>query len=87
MSIAAAAALYVLGGQVSRLHAAPLTLFRFENLAKQHCPGDTVVWLDFRKGRYYLKTQKLYAQGFNGSFVCQKEARGSGYRRALRGWR
>ncbi len=30
--------------------AAPLTPFRYEGQAQRHCPADTVVWLDFRKG-------------------------------------
>src|SRR4051794_10722927 len=37
------------------VQAVPLTPFRYEAQAQRHCPGDSVVWLDFRKGRYYLK--------------------------------
>ena len=70
-------------------HAAalPLTPFRYEAQAQRHCPGDSVVWLDFRRGRYYLKGQSRYARGFDGSFVCRNEARESGYRRSLLGLR
>jgi hypothetical protein len=46
-----------------------------------------VVWLDFRKGIYYFKRQKRYAQGNTGSFVCRDEARSNGYRRSLLGLR
>ena len=67
--------------------ALPLSPFRYEGQAQRHCPGDTVVWLDFRKGTYYLKRQKRYAQGITGSFVCLDEARRSGYRRSLLGHR
>ncbi|WP_249144123.1 hypothetical protein [Bradyrhizobium lablabi] len=67
--------------------ALPLTPFRSEVQAQRHCPGDTVVWLDFRKERYYLKGQKRYAKGFSGNFVCRGEARDSGYRRSLLGLR
>jgi hypothetical protein len=67
--------------------ALPLTPFRFEAQAQRHCPGDTVVWLDFRKDIYYLKRQKRYGQGSTGSFVCQEEARSSGFRRSLLGLR
>jgi hypothetical protein len=67
--------------------ASPLTPFRYEAQAQRHCPADKVVWLDFRAGLYYLKRQKRYGWGFNGSFVCQKEARDSGYRRSLFGLR
>jgi hypothetical protein len=67
--------------------AIPLTVFRYEAQAQRHCPGDTVVWLDFRKEIYYFKHQKHYAQGSTGSFVCRKEARSGGYRRSLLGLR
>jgi hypothetical protein len=64
-----------------------LTPFRYESQAQRHCPGDAIVWLDFRKGRYYLKGQRRYASGYAGSFVCRNEARHSGYRRSLLGLR
>jgi hypothetical protein len=67
--------------------AVPLTPFRYEEQAQLHCPGDTVVWLDFRTRRYYSSGQKRYARGFDGSFVCREEARRSGYRRSLLGLR
>lgn len=64
-----------------------LSLFRYEHDAQQHCPADTVVWLDFKKHKYYVRGQKLYASGFHGSFVCSQEARRSLYRRSLLGLR
>ena len=64
-----------------------LTPFRYESQAQRHCPNDTIVWLDFGRGRYYLKGQRRYASGFTGSFACRKEARDSGYRRSLLGLR
>jgi hypothetical protein len=67
--------------------ALPLTPFRYETQAQRHCPADTVVWLDLRKGIYYSRRQRRYAQGFDGSFVCRDEARRSGYRRSLLGLR
>jgi hypothetical protein len=67
--------------------ATPLNPFRYEAQAQRHCPGDTVVWLDFRKGIYYAKAQKRYARGSTGSFVCSEEARDNGYRRSLLGLR
>jgi hypothetical protein len=33
------------------------------------------------------KRQRRYARGFDGSYVCQEEARTSGYRRSLLGLR
>lgn len=67
--------------------ATPLTPFRYEAQAQRHCPGDTVVWLDFRKGIYYAKRQKFYGRGSSGSFACREEVRSNGYRRSLLGLR
>ncbi len=66
---------------------AQLSLFRTELRAQQHCPNDTVVWLDLDKRTYYNSGQRRYAQGRTGTFVCQVEARRSGYRRSLLGRR
>ena len=72
---------------VTNALATPLTPFRYEAQAQRYCPDDTVVWLDLGKRLYYLKGQKRFARGSTGSFVCRKEARGSGYRRSLLGIR
>ncbi|MET4803992.1 hypothetical protein [Bradyrhizobium sp. LB11.1] len=81
------AAAMVLDAGAAQVSATPLTPFCYEAQAQRHCPGDKVVWLDFRKGVYYRKGQKLYGQGFDGSFVCQTEARDSLYRRSPLGLR
>jgi hypothetical protein len=78
---------FIIAGGATNATALPLTPFRYEAQAQRHCPVDTVVWLDFRRGKYYLKKQKRYAQGSTGSFVCLDEARSSGYRRSLLGLR
>ena len=80
------AALIVAGGPTDA-SATPLTPFRYEAQAQRHCPADTVVWLDFRKGIYYFKRQKRYALGSSASFVCLDEARSNGYRRSVLGLR
>jgi hypothetical protein len=64
-----------------------LTPFRYEDQAQRHCPTDTVVWLDFKKRKYYLASQKLYGNGLHGSFVCREDARRNLYRRSLLGRR
>lgn len=64
-----------------------LTLFRYEAQAQRHCPGDTIVWLDLKKGRYYVKGQKRYAAGYSGSFVCRGQVLNRSYRRSLLGLR
>jgi hypothetical protein len=60
--------------------ALPLALFRYEDEAQRHCRTDSVVGLDFKKGKYYLSGQRFYSHGFHGSYVCLQEARGSRYR-------
>ena len=79
-SLVALSVAILLGVAATEVSATPLTPFRYEAQAQRHCPGDKVVWLDFRKGVYYRKGQKLYGQGFDGSFVCLSEARDSLYR-------
>ena len=64
-----------------------LGLFRVEGQAQQHCPNDTVVWLDLTKRTYYLQGQHQYGRGRTAVFACRKEARRSGNRRSLLGWR
>jgi hypothetical protein len=78
--IALAGAVMFGAGKATEAVATPLTPFRYEGQAQRHCPGDKVVWLDFKKGVYYRKGQKLYGQGFDGSFVCANEARDGRYR-------
>ncbi|MBI5320807.1 hypothetical protein [Bradyrhizobium sp.] len=80
------AALTALGG-ADGAGAQSLTPFRSQAQAQRYCPDDVVVWLDFAKGIYYARGQKLYGRGFEGSFVCREEARSSGYRRSLLGLR
>jgi hypothetical protein len=77
----------VVAAGTDNAQAIPLTPFRSESQAQRHCPADTVVWLDFRKGIYYSRHQNRYAQGSTGSFVCREEARRSGFRRSLLGLR
>jgi nitrous oxide reductase accessory protein NosL len=64
-----------------------LGLFRVEGQAQQHCPNDTVVWLDLKKRIYYLQSQRQYGRGRTAVFACRNEARRSGNRRSLLGWR
>jgi hypothetical protein len=77
----------LLAGSHANHASAKLSLFQTELGAQQHCPNDTVVWLDFHNRTYYSKGQRRYAQGRTGTFVCREEARSSRYRRSLLGWR
>ncbi len=57
---------------------APLPMFKTEAAAREHCPDDTVVWLDTDAGTYYLPGQRDYGVAVGGAFVCKREADRSG---------
>ena len=57
-----------------------LQSFSTEQLAKQHCPTDTVVWLNLPTGIYHYKGQHWYGNTKSGAYVCQKEADQAGDR-------
>jgi hypothetical protein len=65
----------------------PLSLFRSAVQAHQHCPNDTVVWLDLQRRIYYVQGQRQYGRGRTATFVCREEARRNGNRRSLLGRR
>ena len=77
----------VLMAVLTATDARAITLFRYEDHAQRHCPADSVVWLDFKKRKFYFSGQKLYGNGLHGSFVCLREARRDLYRRSLFGRR
>jgi hypothetical protein len=82
---ACAATMLVIAGAIG--NAVALSLFSSESQAQQHCPNDSVVWLDFKKRIYYLPGQRQYARGRTAIFVCRGEAKKNGYRRSLLGLR
>lgn len=59
--------------------------FGSEQAAQQHCPEDTVVWLNLPTGIYHLRGQRWYGRTKNGAYVCRKEADGDGDREDLNG--
>jgi hypothetical protein len=59
--------------------------FQFEAEAKRHCPGDTVVWLNFRTHRYLFKGMRWYGNTKKGAYVCRNEADAEGDRPARNG--
>ena len=60
-------------------------LFQTEAAAKQHCPADTVVWLNTETGVYHFKGQRWYGATKQGAYECQKEASGEGDRATRNG--
>ena len=49
-------------------------LFSSEPKAQQHCPDDTVVWLNLPTAIYHFKGQRWYWRTKSGAYVCRKEA-------------
>ena len=54
-----------------------LTAFRTEQQAQEHCPKDTIVWLDPQSGMYQLKG---HGSGLSnaGRYACRDEAERAG---------
>jgi hypothetical protein len=52
---------------------------------KQHCPNDTVVWVNTKTGVYHLKGERWYRRTKEGAFVCRKEAEAEGDRMTKNG--
>jgi hypothetical protein len=63
----------------------PLTHFPSEVQAQQHCPGDTVVWLNLPTGIYHAKGQRWYGRTKSGAYVCRTEADHARMRGSLNG--
>ena len=59
---------------------AVLTAFRTEQQAQEHCPKDTVVWLDPESGMFELKGHGSHGVSGAGRFACRGEAERAGMR-------
>jgi hypothetical protein len=62
-----------------------LETFSQEVQAKQHCPADTVIWLNLPTMIWHYKGQRWYARTKQGAFACEKEAAANGARRTKNG--
>jgi hypothetical protein len=62
-----------------------LVLFPTEYQAQDHCPRDTVVWLNTPSGIYHYKGERWYGATMHGAFVCKQEADAAGDRGSLNG--
>jgi hypothetical protein len=62
-----------------------LDQFKTEVEAKQHCPADTVVWLNLPTMIWHYKGQRWYGNTKHGAYVCEKEAAASGARATRNG--
>jgi len=57
-----------------------LVAFRTEQQAQEHCPKDTVVWVDPQTGGYHLNTSPSYGHAGAGRYACRREAELAGMR-------
>ena len=57
-----------------------LVAFRTEQQAQEHCPKDTVVWVDPQSSGYYLNTSPSYGHAGTGRYACRREAESAGMR-------
>ena len=57
-----------------------LVAFRTEQQAQEHCPKDTVVWVDPQNGGYHLNTSPSYGHPGAGRYACRREAELAGMR-------
>jgi len=57
----------------------PIREFSTARAVQQHCPHDTVVWLNTRTGIYHRKGHPWYGTTMHGAYVCEREARAAGY--------
>jgi hypothetical protein len=75
--------LCLLPWQASYARSAPQ--FDSEQQAKQHCPNDTVVWVNTKTGVYHFKGQRWYGNTRAGAFECLKDASEEGDRATRNG--
>jgi hypothetical protein len=60
--------------------AAEPPFFPFEQQAQQHCPGDSVVWVNAALHLYNVKGERWYGATKSGAYVCLREGEEAGYR-------
>jgi hypothetical protein len=72
-------------GAVAQSPRVPLSTFPTEQQAQQHCPADTVVWLNLPSGIYHFKGERWYGSTKSGAYVCQREADSAGDRASRNG--
>jgi hypothetical protein len=62
-----------------------LEQFNTDAKAQQHCPTDTVVWLNLPSMIWHYKGQRYYENTKHGAYVCEKEAASAGARATKNG--
>jgi hypothetical protein len=75
--------LLLLAGAIAPASAQPM--FGTERQAQQHCPSDTIVWLNIPTRIYHMQGMRWYGTTRRGAYVCQKEADKAGDRETRNG--
>lgn len=57
-----------------------LSMYQSQDAAQDHCPSDTVVWLNTHSGVYHFQGERWYGRTKNGAYVCEKDADAAGDR-------
>ncbi|MFL9998606.1 hypothetical protein PQR34_44610 [Paraburkholderia sediminicola] len=86
--VAALCASILLASGMSPFHAAyaqSAPQFQSEQQARQHCPRDTVVWVNTKTGVYHFKGQRWYGNTREGAYECRGEANDEGDRATRNG--
>ena len=80
LTTALTVALNLPGQSASPSHLKQQTHFQREQQAQQHCPDDTVVWVNVRTHVYHFKGQRWYGATRNGFYECREDANSEGDR-------
>jgi hypothetical protein len=55
-------------------HGQGMQTFSSDQAARQHCPTDTVVWLNTSSANYHFKGDTWYGRTQRGAYTCKTEA-------------
>jgi hypothetical protein len=78
-------AIFAISTIFSVFTAEALERYDTESQAQQHCPRDTVVWLNLPTMIWHYKGQRWYGNTKHGAYVCEKEAAAGGARATRNG--
>ena len=70
---------------LSAVYAQSAPQFQSEQAGKQHCPKDTVVWVNTKTGVYHFKGQRWYGNTNEGAYECREDANAEGDRATRNG--
>lgn len=78
-------AIFAISAAFPVLTAEALERYDTESQAQQHCPRDTVVWLNLPTMIWHYKGQRWYGRTKHGAYVCEMEAAAGGARATRNG--